>query len=60
MKLVLISACIVVALYAGSHWLDGIQQQAYQAAVVRCATGQQMLGCEKYETAAGPQTAGEQ
>jgi hypothetical protein len=40
-----------VALYT----IDHIEQQVYQAKAVKCAVDAEAVGCERFQTAAGPE-----
>lgn len=51
LKLIILGAVIYGLL---SYGLDEFEEQAYQAKAVRCATQPEMLGCDQFQTAAGP------
>lgn len=49
----LIVFCAVVYLVL-SYGFDKFEEEAYQAKAVQCAVQPEMLGCDQFQTAAGP------
>ena len=51
LKLVIMCTAIYLVL---TYALDNFEERAYQAKVVQCAMQPERLGCDQFQTAAGP------